>query len=149
VGVFGLFGLDPIQPSTTCFCDGGISVAPDIFTHTLASFGCLRLQQQKYLEAEATLRDALTAYEKARPEIWERYNSEGMAQREATMADAERSNVTEAGQRIVKLYQAWGKAETAVEWQTGNRGLNRERVGRPECCVGPKEIACHSAREYA
>lgn len=121
---------------------------PDTLS-TLTSLGQLRLQERKYTEAEATLRETLTAYEKARPDMWERYGCqsllgaslasqkkfaeaepmlvtgyEGMAQRAATMAAADRSNLKDAGERIVELYRDWGKPEKVAEWQRRLEGAN-------------------------
>lgn len=109
---------------------------------TLASLGQVRVLQKHYPEAESDLRRALTTYEKARPDTWERYNCESvlgasmagqtrfaeaepllvagyeeMMQRQATMTAADRANLRDAGERIVQLYQHWGKPEQAAEWR--------------------------------
>ncbi len=108
----------------------------------LAGLGEVQLHQQKYVEAEATWREALKSNEKVRPEAWERYDCQnmlgaslagqrkyaeaeslllsgygGMIQRESTISAGDRYNVAEAGDRIVKLYQSWGKPDKAAEWR--------------------------------
>jgi non-specific serine/threonine protein kinase/serine/threonine-protein kinase len=110
---------------------------------TLASLGRIRLRQQRYSEAAAALRDALTTYRKILPDAWERFNCEsmlgaamagdkdyanseplllagydGMIQREDTIPAAARPALREAGARIVRLYQAWGKADKAGVWES-------------------------------
>jgi eukaryotic-like serine/threonine-protein kinase len=108
----------------------------------LTSLARVRLQQQKYAEAGATAREALMGNEKARPDSWQRYQSqsllgaslggqkryaeaeplllsgyEGMIQRESTMSAFDQFNLAEIGESIVKLYQSWGKPEEAAEWR--------------------------------
>jgi hypothetical protein len=104
--------------------------------------GQVRLLQRKYAEAESTLRDALTAYERVSHVTWERYNCqsllgeslsrqkkfveaeplllsgyEGVERREAMMPAAARSNIQKAADRIVNLYKDWGKPQQTVEWR--------------------------------
>jgi len=113
-------------------------------TNVLSSLGQVRLQQQKYAEAESLLRDALTAYEKTVPDDWGRYSIqsllgaslagqekyaeaerllisgyEGMIQREAMISAPDRTNLRDAGDRMVQLYRDWGKPEKAAEWRLG------------------------------
>jgi eukaryotic-like serine/threonine-protein kinase len=57
--------------------------------------------QRKYADAEPLL---LSSYE-------------GMIQRESTMSADDRSNLADAGNRIVKLYQSRGKSDKAAEWR--------------------------------
>ena len=108
---------------------------------TLASLGEVRLEQHEYIQAEIALREALALYEKTNTDRSERYGCqsslgasllgqkkyteaepllisgyEGMLQREVTMTAQDRSSLTEAGHRVVKLYTDWGKPEKAVEW---------------------------------
>ena len=110
--------------------------------NTLISLGHVRLLQKEYTEAESALRDALTKYEKARPEIWERYNCQsmlgaslagqrryseaeplllsgyrGLAQLESTIPAPDRSSLEEAVEPIVRLYESGGKSEKAAEWK--------------------------------
>lgn len=107
-----------------------------------AGLGQVQLREHKYAEAESTLRDLLKGYEKAMPESWERYNCQsmlggslagqkknaeaeplllssyaGMIERQATIPLESRRALVDAGERIVELYENWGKPEQAVEWR--------------------------------
>jgi len=42
---------------------------------------------------------------------------EGMKAREAEIPAQVKSRLTEAGERLVKLYEAWGKKDKADQWQ--------------------------------
>jgi eukaryotic-like serine/threonine-protein kinase len=113
---------------------------PDTLS-TQTSLGRVRLQQLRYGEAEATLRGALKIYERARLDIWERYNCqsllggsladqkkfaeaepfllsgyEGLVKRDREIPAAGRSDLVEAGDRIVRLYRNWEKPEKLAEW---------------------------------
>jgi eukaryotic-like serine/threonine-protein kinase len=60
-------------------------------------------------------------YAEAEPLLVEGY--EGLKAREGQIPPLfARHRVSEAGQRVVKLYEAWGKAAKAAEWQTRVRG---------------------------
>jgi Flp pilus assembly protein TadD len=114
----------------------------------LESLGRLQLGQQRYAEAEAHLREALSRLEKKNSETWERYDTEsmlgaslagrgefgkaeplllsgyqGLSSRASTIPAPNRPSLDHAGERIVRLYQAWGKPEQAADW--------RSRLGRP------------------
>ena len=107
----------------------------------MASLGDVWLQQLKYTEAEALLREALSGREKATPDGWERYKVEsllgavlaaqkrydaaeplllsgyqGLIQRQVSIPAVDRSLPRRAGDRIVQLYQDWEKPEKAAEW---------------------------------
>jgi tetratricopeptide (TPR) repeat protein len=114
---------------------------PDTLS-SLQNLGRLQLWQRKYGEAEFTLRRALTAYEKVMPDSWERYNCQsllggsiegrreyslaeplllsgyqGMIQRTDAIPLEDRRILLQAGERIVLLYQHWGKPLKAEEWR--------------------------------
>lgn len=106
-----------------------------------AGLGQLQLREHKYPEAEATLREALKGYEKAIPESWEKYNCQSMlgasldAQKKYTEAEPlllsgyaglidrqaaipqDQQVLSEAGERVVRLYENWEKPEKAAEWR--------------------------------
>ncbi len=42
---------------------------------------------------------------------------DGMMQRQATIPVPDRADLAEAGERIVKMYQDWGKLDKAAEWR--------------------------------
>jgi hypothetical protein len=108
----------------------------------LTILGEVRLQQKKYVDAEALLREARDNIEKAAADSWERYWSQnllgaslvgqsqyaeaesllvsgyqGMMQREAAIPLEERPVLSQAGERIVQLYENWEKPEKAAEWR--------------------------------
>jgi tetratricopeptide (TPR) repeat protein len=78
---------------------------PESLTNFLAQslLGEVLLEQKTYANAEPLL---IQGYE-------------GLEAREGQMPPLyARHRVTEAGQRIVRLYEVWGKAEKAAEWRT-------------------------------
>jgi tetratricopeptide (TPR) repeat protein len=78
---------------------------PESLTNFLAQslLGEVLLEQKTYANAEPLL---IQGYE-------------GLKAREGQMPPLyRRHRVTEAGQRIVRLYEVWGKAEKAAEWRT-------------------------------
>jgi len=114
---------------------------PDTISVT-ASLGEVRLQQKKYADAEALLRQARNNSEKMAADSWERYWSQnllgaslagqsqyaeaesllvsgyqGMLQREAAIPLEDRPVLSQAGERIVQLYEKWEKPEKAAEWR--------------------------------
>jgi non-specific serine/threonine protein kinase/serine/threonine-protein kinase len=121
----------------------------------LMGLGEVLLVQQKYMEAEAALREALKGDEGARPEAWQRFQCQsllganlagqnryteaepllssgygGLTQRTSAIPAYSQSIVPEAGERIVKFYQAWGKPDKAAEWRQKLSGLSASTVKR-------------------
>jgi tetratricopeptide (TPR) repeat protein/predicted Ser/Thr protein kinase len=111
-------------------------------TRVMALLGDVRLQQKKYPAAEALLREARNNSEKTAADSWERYWSQnllgaslagqsqyaeaepllvsgyqGMLQREAAIPLEDRPVLSQAGERIVQLYEKWEKPEKAAEWR--------------------------------
>jgi eukaryotic-like serine/threonine-protein kinase len=121
--------------------DGPDSVA---YAEELAEQGENMLQSKRYSEAEPILRDCVGILQKKRPGEWETFRAqsllgvnllemqryaeaepllihgyEGLKARERQIPPLfARHRVSEAGQRIIRLYEVWGKAETAAEWRT-------------------------------
>ncbi len=109
----------------------------------LAALGWNLLQQQKWAEAEAVLKDCLAKREKQQPQAWGTFNTksmlgaalvgqekyseaetlllngyEGMQQRVNEIPAAVRTErLAEARDRLVRLYEAWGKPEEATKWR--------------------------------
>jgi len=54
-------------------------------------------------------------YGEAEPLVLSGY--EGLVQHEASIPQSSRSCVEQAGERIIRLYQAWKKPENAAEWR--------------------------------
>ncbi len=100
------------------------------------------LKQEKWAEAEPLLRECLAIRERNQPDGWPTFNTrsmlggsllgqmkyalaeplllsgyEGMKAREATILAAGKPRLPEAGDRVVKLYDAWRKPEKAAEWR--------------------------------
>ncbi len=109
---------------------------------TAIGLGLLWLDQRKYKQAEPLLREVLSTYEKARPDAWSRFHSQsllgatlagqmkysdaeplvlsgyqGLVERATTIPAVDRNGVAQAGDRIVRLYEDWGKTEKAAEWR--------------------------------
>ncbi|MFO0955909.1 MAG: serine/threonine-protein kinase [Isosphaeraceae bacterium] len=109
----------------------------------LASLGLNLLAQRRWAEAEPVLRECLELREKAIPDDWRTANTrsmlggsllgqekyaeaeppllegrEGLKSRAGTIPPPFRAlRLREAAERIVALYEAWGKAEQAAEWR--------------------------------
>jgi hypothetical protein len=100
------------------------------------------LQQKKWTDAEAVLRECLAIREKKQPDAWNTFNTksmlggalagrqkhadaeplllagyEGMKQREATIPPQGKVRLREAVERLVTLYDAWGKKDEAEKWR--------------------------------
>jgi tetratricopeptide (TPR) repeat protein len=109
---------------------------------SMKDLAVLYLNQFKYQQAETLLRQALESYQKSTTSTWDRYHCEtmlgaslagqkkyadaevlllsgyqGMLQRQATTPASNRLKLGQAGERIVLLYQDWGKPEKATEWR--------------------------------
>jgi non-specific serine/threonine protein kinase/serine/threonine-protein kinase len=108
----------------------------------LESIGRLRLKQKKYGEAVSLLKECLTIWVKTNPDAFDRFETEsllgaslaaqgiyveaeplllsgyeGLSKRETIMPFDQRSSVSESGQRIIELYNAWHKPSKATEWR--------------------------------
>jgi tetratricopeptide (TPR) repeat protein/predicted Ser/Thr protein kinase len=111
-------------------------------TEVMISLGEMQLSQQRYADSETLLREGLNGWEKARPDGWKRFYSQGllgatlagqkryaeaepllvsgyqgMMNRQAGIPSDSRRALVEAGERIVQLYESWGKPEKAAEWR--------------------------------
>jgi tetratricopeptide (TPR) repeat protein len=108
----------------------------------LDSLGLNQLKQHKYAGAEPLLRECLSIREEIQRESWETFNAksmlggsllgqnrhdeaeplllagyEGMKQREREIPPIRKSRLTEAIERLVRLYEATGRKEKADEWR--------------------------------
>ena len=108
----------------------------------LAVRGSTLLVEKKPAEAELELRECLTIRQKIQPDDWTTFETksmlgealldqkkfieaeplllsgyEGMKQREDTIPSQDKPRLTKALQRLVKLYEAWGKKGEAIRWR--------------------------------
>ena len=74
------------------------------------------LDQKKFADAEPLL---LSGYE-------------GMKQREDTIPPQDKPRLTKALERLVKLYEAWGKKDEAMKWRKELAAGGRRRRGNPD-----------------
>jgi tetratricopeptide (TPR) repeat protein len=114
---------------------------PDTLITALGLAG-LWLDQRKNTQAEPLLRETLSHFEKARPDAWGRFHSQsllgaslagqakysdaeplllsgyqGLMARQTSMPAIDRNSVGDAADRIVALYEDWGKPDKAGEWR--------------------------------
>jgi tetratricopeptide (TPR) repeat protein len=117
------------------------SAHPDT-ANTAIGLSLLWLEQKKYKQAEPLLRDVISTCEKMRPDAWSRFQSQsllgaslagqmryndaeslllsgyrGLVEREKNIPAVERNSVAQAGERVVQLYENWGRSEKAAEWR--------------------------------
>jgi serine/threonine protein kinase/tetratricopeptide (TPR) repeat protein len=108
----------------------------------MATLGSVLLKEQKYAEAEPILRECLAIGAKIMPGDWQRFLAEsllggsllgrkmyaeaepllrtgyeGMKTREAKIPAYHKARLNEAGERVVQLYEAWGKPGQAAAWK--------------------------------
>jgi serine/threonine protein kinase len=113
-----------------------------LYADKLVALSSNLLHQKKLSEAEAALRESLAICEKKEPQTWRTFDTrsrigeallgqkkyadaeplllsgyEGLRQRASTIPPAEASALTGALERIVLLYEAWGKPDMANEWR--------------------------------
>ncbi len=108
----------------------------------LAALGLNLLQQQKWADAEATLRDCLAIRQQQQPDAWTTFNAQsmlggallgqkqyaeaeplllagyaGLKERAAKIPANGKLRLPEAADRLVELYAAWGKPAEAAKWR--------------------------------
>jgi serine/threonine protein kinase len=108
----------------------------------LANLGRSLLRQRKHAEAEVCLRECLQIRDKEAPNAWTTFNAksmlggsllgqekyaeaeplllkgyEGMKAREETIPPLSRDRLTEALERLLQLYEGWGKPDEAGKWR--------------------------------
>jgi hypothetical protein len=113
-----------------------------LLARDLAGTGRNLLMQAKWTEAESVLRECLAIRAKAIPDDWSRFNTmsllggallgqakyaaaeplvvaayEGMKQHEETIPLQGKIRLTEAIERLIQLYEAWGQPEKAAAWK--------------------------------
>jgi hypothetical protein len=108
----------------------------------VSDLGWVRIEQHKYAEAEPPLREAHAGFVKTTPNHRNRFDNEsllgeslmgqrkyaeaeplllegynGLIARINTIPAYDMDSVTSAGERLVRLYDAWGKPAQAAEWR--------------------------------
>ena len=108
----------------------------------LAQLGANLVRQGKWSEAEPVLRECLAIREKTQPDAWNTFNTrsqlgaillgqgkyadaepmilsgyEGLKARVGKNPAGSEKRLAEASERIVPLYEAWGKKDKAEEWR--------------------------------
>jgi eukaryotic-like serine/threonine-protein kinase len=108
----------------------------------LSRLGWNLRNQSKWPEAETLLRECLAIRVKAIPDDWSRFNAmsllggallgqgryaeaeplvapgyEGMKAREAKITAPNKPYLSKAAERVVRLYEAWGKRDEAAAWK--------------------------------
>jgi hypothetical protein len=125
---------------------------PMAIPRVIAQLGAVRVQQQKFVEAEGLLREGLrfaekhwpnsgyffyvmdllgaslagqAKYSEAEPLLLESY--QGLQRTQASMPPYlnPTRRVTESLERLVHLYQAWGKPAQAEEWNKKLAGVSQ------------------------
>ncbi len=117
---------------------------PDTFSHAQALVlrGTVLLSEKKAAEAAGKLRESLAILQRLRPDGWYAFKVKsalgeallaqnkyaeaeplllsayrGLRERQADIPPRERACLTTALERIVRLYEAWGKKSEAVQWR--------------------------------
>jgi serine/threonine protein kinase/tetratricopeptide (TPR) repeat protein len=126
------------------------------YANQLWGLGSTLLRQQKFTDAEPILRDCLVIRTKKQPDDWSTFNArsllggsllgqqkyadaepllvqgyEGVKQREAKIPVSLKVRLTEALERLVQLYDAWGKPEEAAKWRK-ERQAHQEQEEKPK-----------------
>jgi tetratricopeptide (TPR) repeat protein len=117
-------------------------VEPPPYVGRLAVLGQNLLQQKKYAAAERVMRECLAICEKKEPDAWTTFNTqsmlggalvgqqnyaeaeplllqgyEGLKQRQDKIPPEGKVRLPEALERLVQLYDAWGKKDQADRWR--------------------------------
>jgi serine/threonine-protein kinase len=108
----------------------------------MAIWGLSLVQRSQWAEAEPVLRECLAIREKHQPDEWSTFSTrsllggsllgqkkyseaeplvvsgyQGMKEREDKRPPAEKPRLTEAADRVVKLYEAWDRPDKVTEWR--------------------------------
>jgi hypothetical protein len=124
----------------------------------LAGLGSSLLGQARWAEAEGVLRECLAVREKVLPGAWQRFDTlsllgeslaaqgkyaeaepmvvqgyEGLKARAGRIRATAGPRVLEAAERVVRLYESWGRPEKSAEWKKrlGLEDLPAEVFTRP------------------
>jgi tetratricopeptide (TPR) repeat protein len=112
------------------------------YTAALAAQGSMLLSEKKFAEAELKLRESLVIRQKIQPHDWHTFETksllgeaildqkkytdaeplllsgyEGMKRRESQISSEEKGQLTKSLERLVHLYEEWGKKDKAAKWR--------------------------------
>ncbi len=96
---------------------------------TLTALGRSLLEQRKWPNAGPILRRALAIWDAERPDNWSRFETRSLlgesllgqkkyAESKPLVLSGSKGLPAVASDRVVRLYEAWGKPEKAAEWRT-------------------------------
>ncbi len=113
-----------------------------IYAHALVAFGAILMDQNKWIDAEPFIREALVLREKNEPDDWRTFNAqsllggtllgqqklaeaeplllkgyEGLKQRESTIPPQGNTRIPEALDRLIDLYMIKENPDEAKKWQ--------------------------------
>ncbi|MGO9468406.1 MAG: tetratricopeptide repeat protein [Isosphaeraceae bacterium] len=113
-----------------------------VVAQSLIALGDNLLKERKWADAEPVLRQGLAILEAQRPDDWSRFSAQGLIgasllgqkkyneaeplllssydgvkARAARIPAPSKYRLTEAGDRVIQLYEAWAKPEKAAEWR--------------------------------
>ena len=118
---------------------------------TLSAVGRNLLAQRKWAAADPLLRESLAIWDARYPDDWNRFDTqsllggsllgqakyadaepllragyEGMRAREPRLPASKKIYLAHAGERIMRLYEAWGKTEEARAWRAKLNPLSNQ-----------------------
>ncbi len=145
-GCYGALGqpekAEPLLRELAAFWKAKAGADSSGYAQRLAPLGLSLLEQHKPVEAEPILRECLAIREKTEPDAWSTANAasmlggsllgqqkyaeaeplllsgyEGLMRREETIPPDAKVRLTEAIERLVQLYEEWGRKHEADEWR--------------------------------
>jgi tetratricopeptide (TPR) repeat protein len=126
------------------------------YADLLVQLGRNLLEQKKWVGAEPVLRDCLAIRQKLEPDAWRTYNTqsmlggslvgqkkyaeaeplllkgyEGLKAKTQKIPPPARARLPEAAERLVRLYEAWGKPTEAARWKKELESLRPPPKAKP------------------
>jgi tetratricopeptide (TPR) repeat protein/tRNA A-37 threonylcarbamoyl transferase component Bud32 len=129
-----------------------------VLAGSLGALGANLLTQARWSEAEPLLRECLAIRESVIPDVWSRFNTmsqlggallgqgryaeaeplvvggyEGLKAREAKISPTGRPRLPQAAERVIGLYEAWGRPDKVAAWKAklGLADLPADPFARP------------------
>ena len=149
----------PAAPPRPAACSTATPIHPPTPLRWPSADRCC-FTEKKPAEAELKLRECLTIRQKIQPDDWTTFDTksmlgealldqkkfadaeplllsgyEGMKQREDTIPSQEKPRLTKALERLVKLYEAWGKKDEAIEVAEGHLETRRRYAKKPRLAL--------------